>query len=191
MVRTQECLHLGNALSKAPSPRSGPPDQQAACLARNDSAWPPSASSCCTCLALVPGEGQQLLVGTAAGSVLRGARVGRPPPPREFAPRELRPAALWVAAERAAGSNAGAAAHITSGGGCGGCEALSAAVTCIDVSPFAPAAFLSGRADGSMALHLLGWSGAARVWAAAGQGPMVAVRWVWGRTTVDCVPPGS
>lgn len=185
MVRTQECLPLGNHSPKAPPGPAHGADQRHA--SAGAAAAPPAC--CATCLALVPGEGQQLLVGTAAGAVLRGARIGRPPPPRVYAPRELRPSLVqqalnggepggggWGGGSRVAG-DAGAGGAGGAGGACGGAAACGSAVTCLDVSPFCAEAFLSGHGDGCMALHSLGWSGAARVWAAAGAGPLVSVRW--------------
>jgi hypothetical protein len=130
-----------------------------------------------TCLALVPGEGQQLLAGTAGGVVLRGARVGAPRAPREFWPCEARPPLRQWELNGADGGGTAGTAMGPCGGGLGAAAgAWGAAVTCLASCPLCPEAFLTGYSDGALALHALGRGAAARVWRGIAAAPLVSVR---------------
>ncbi|GBF99078.1 hypothetical protein Rsub_11849 [Raphidocelis subcapitata] len=170
LVHTHDCPPPGAAAAR-PRQLAAPAAEPSrdACTAPR-----PGGAVCATCLALVPGEGQQLLVGTAAGTVLRGARFGAAPPPRVYTPDEPRPPLAALAAALNGGLGSGGEGGDQLSAACSG-----AAVTAVAVSPFRPDCFLSARADGSLALHSLARSAAARTWrpAAGGGAPLAAVRW--------------
>jgi hypothetical protein len=183
-VKTQQCLPLGAAAA----PRRPPPQPQRPAASAG-------AAACTTCLALVPGPGQQLLVGTTTGAVLRGARAGAPPPPRVFTPQEGR-LTLGQLALNAAGCGSGVGSNIEAapGGRCsGGDQAvglIGAAVLGLAACPSRPEAFLAGRADGSLSLHVLSRSAAVRVWEGAAAAPLIAVGCVGGAVVGTGRQPG-
>ncbi len=155
LVRTHVCAPLGL------SPFAKRPRRLPTVNGDDHAARYPAAAIGATCLSLVPGDAQQLLVGCVDGTVLRGARIGEPPPPRVYTATEgrLPLAALCL--------NPTAAA----------CSLSGSPVTSLAVSPFSPEVFLSAHFDGSIALHALDRPAAVRVWPAAAAVPLVAVRW--------------
>jgi hypothetical protein len=170
LVQTQECVPLGAAAAPRHALRLPGPQQQPQQLAD-----PGPACCCSTCLELLPGPGQELLVGTAGGTVLRGARAGAPPPPREFRPEEGRLPLRQLPLNAGAAGDAGGVAAGGTACGSGGAAAIGAAVRCLAACPSRPDAFLVGCADGSLSLHVLAHAAAVRVWRGAAAAAIVGV----------------
>jgi hypothetical protein len=133
-----------------------------------------AAAAAAACLAVLPGPGQQLLVGCASGAVLRAACVGVPSAPSEFVPQ------LW---QRQSPAAAGADCT-TSGsdqarasGRRGARTAKAGAVTAIAVSPACPNAFLVAHACGTLHLHSASRSHAVLAWPGFSSSGWAAVRW--------------
>jgi len=156
IIRTQDCLSLGQAALSRPLPTAAQEDVL-------------TFDACHTCLALVPGEGQQLLVGSTCGRVLRGARLGEPPPPRQYKPEVARPPLATCSVNVTMGSSSPGDSWCQAWGG--------TVVTSLAVSPAHPTLFLAGHSTGSLALHLLYQSTAVRVWRLPAAERVVAVRW--------------
>lgn len=139
--------------------------------------WCGSSSShsvvCRGALALTGGPGLQLLVGTLCGRVLRGACLGRPPPPREY-----------VACERGFSCGRrqlqhGLAGSTASPPACDASACVQGCVTSLAVSSTCPdSLLLVGHDCGSVVLYSKGMSVPLCMWPRQHDAAVLCVRWL-------------
>jgi hypothetical protein len=134
-----------------------------------------------SCLLVLPGATQQLLVGTDGGRVLKGAALGVTQPPHEYTSVQW-----WPGSQYAATSDTDA---IPDGSGTGSIvgssssySSLCGAVTSMSVCPLLPDAWVAGHSCGRLALFSQKRSRPSWVWQHPTGAPVVAVRYAcdWG-----------
>lgn len=111
-------------------------------------------------LATLPGVGQQLLVGSSRGRVLKGACLGTPAPPREYIADEWQLAQAFKAssdthdgADTASMPDAEAARSSSCLGVRSSSSSVFGSVVSLSVCPLCPEAWLAGHSCGSVALY--------------------------------------
>jgi hypothetical protein len=136
------------------------------------------------CLLLLPGATQQLLVGSAGGTVLKGAGLGAAltTPPHQYTSVQWWPGVGGSAArldspgDTSTVSDAGRGNSARLGGGGVDASGVVGAVTSLAVCPLLPEALLAGHSCGRLALFSLKRSRPVWVWQQPEGAAVVSVR---------------
>lgn len=142
---------------------------------------PTAATMHAASLAQLPGQGQQILVGTCGGMILKGACLGTPAAPREYLAADYGLLALKAQQDLAQSSSASASKQgpdtaTVSDKHCRSSSSCLGSVVSLSVCPLVPDAWLAGFSSGSVALFSSSRSRPVMMWQQLRSAPVVAVR---------------